>query len=103
MNMRRAGALQAGLTESMVEKVANPRADDFAPEQYAALRLVGLLLANPRGVDDELRAEVERHFTPAEIAELVLATMMNRVNAMVKVVAGLEVEMPVTVFTAHGF
>lgn len=102
MNLRRAGALQAGLTESKIAKLANPTADDFEPHQLAAVRLAGTLLTNPRGIDDALRADVEEHFSPEQIAEIVLVTMMNRMNSMVKILAGLEVEMEITVFTGVG-
>ena len=47
------------------------RSDCFAPAERAALAAAVALTREPRGLPDPIRAELQRHFEPAQIVDLV--------------------------------
>lgn len=47
------------------------RSDRFAPSERAALAAAVALTREPRGLPQPLRAELQRHFEPAQIVDLV--------------------------------
>lgn len=48
--------------------------EDLTPREVAALALVDRIIVDPHGVDDELFAELRRHFSEEEIIELICAS-----------------------------
>jgi len=66
----------------------------FTPRQAAALKLVDRIVVDPHGVDDNLFAELRRHFSDEEIIELVCAsslfTWAGTLNTVVHVATGAD-------------
>jgi len=71
-SLRLADALAAGLEDDAAQKVAAYETAGFEPAAVAALRLVDAIILAPTEADEELSAELHRHFTDAQIAELCL-------------------------------
>jgi AhpD family alkylhydroperoxidase len=71
-SLRFAGARAAGLTEERVDLITDGyEASDLSPAHKAVLRLTDHFLRAPGPPPEPLRAELARHFTPAQIVELV--------------------------------
>jgi alkylhydroperoxidase family enzyme len=66
----------------------------FTPREAAALKLVDRIVIDPHGVDDNLFAELQRHFSDEEIIELVCAsslfTWAGTLNTVVHVGTGAD-------------
>ena len=71
-SLRLAEALDAGLDEEMTVAIARYETAGFEPAAVAALRLADAIILSPTSADGNLAAELRRHFTPAQIAELCL-------------------------------
>jgi len=81
-NFRDPAAQQAGASEAVLALVDDYEAADLPERQKVALRLVDAYLTRPDDIGDELRADLLRHFTPAEVVELLVrlaSTTGNRV------------------------
>lgn len=50
--------------------------DRLSPRETAAISLVDRIIVDPHGVDDELFAELRRHFSEDEIIELIAASSL---------------------------
>lgn len=59
----------------MAAKVNGYTQSDLAAAQQAALALADLLMTQPGQINDDLRVELERHFTTDQILELTLDVM----------------------------
>lgn len=84
----------AGLDETVIDEVTDDYAKSArlsAPEK-AALRFTDALIFDPELFDGNARAELHRHFTPPQIAELTLAVMLFLALAKVLITLGLEPE-----------
>jgi len=66
----------------------------FTPREAAALKLVDRIVVDPHTVDDNLFAELRRHFSDEEIIELVCAsslfTWAGTLNTVVHVATGID-------------
>ncbi len=71
-SLRTREALDEGFDESMQRKIAHYENSDFGPEIIAALRLCDAMILSPSFADEELKAELERHYTATQIAEICL-------------------------------
>jgi alkylhydroperoxidase family enzyme len=99
MNLRGAVALEQGLDERMVGQVAAFAASDLPERQKVALRFVERFLTDPATIDEDLRANLARHFHPAELIELTLFVIASRLGSKTYVAIGAEPEvMPVTTY-----
>ena len=67
---RQRSALENGFEESMAERVARYEQGGFTDARVAALRLVDTLILVPADAGPALREELERHYSPGQIAEL---------------------------------
>ena len=82
----------AGLDEAVIDEITDDYAESprlSAPEK-AALRFTDALIFDPALFDGDARAQLERHFTPPQIAELTLAVMLFLALAKVLITLGLE-------------
>jgi len=93
----------SGMTKSQavaaLRDSLNPSA--FTPRELAALRLVDRIVVDPHSVDDNLFAELRRHFSEEEIIELVCAsslfTWAGTLNTVVHVETGRD-----SIYGEHG-
>ena len=72
MSLRLGVARDAGLDETMAASVDHYEDSDLPERQKVALRLTDAFVAAPGAISDELRQQVRRHFTEAQIVELML-------------------------------
>lgn len=71
-SLRNQEALDQGFNETMQRKIARYESSDFSPEIIAALRLCDAMILSPASADAQLKEELERYFTPEQIAEICL-------------------------------
>jgi AhpD family alkylhydroperoxidase len=71
-SLRLEDARRAGVDEEMTAKVAVYESSDLPEHVKAALRLTDAVIIDPGGADRELAAQVRRHFSDEQIAELLL-------------------------------
>ncbi len=74
-SLRTEDALKQGFDESMQRKIASYESSDFSPDVIAALRLCDAMILDPASADAALKAELERHFSAEQIAEICLDVM----------------------------
>jgi alkylhydroperoxidase family enzyme len=67
------------------------------PERYRlAVELTDVIVQNPRGMPDELRAGLDDEFTPAELLELTLTISLASAFSKAAIAWGPPPSMPVT-------
>ena len=93
MGYRDAGALQAGVDDDMLALVDDHEHSALSSKQKAALRFADAYLNGPVAVDDELRAELDTYFTPAELGSL-LVRLIQFSSDKVMVALGLDLDEP---------
>ena len=98
-NVRFSVAREQGVTEDVVAMIDDGYEDSALSQRHkAALRLADAFLENPRGLDDTARADLLRHFSPAEIVELTAALALFVGFSKIAVALGTAPEsMPTTV------
>ncbi len=69
--MRYAGARHAGATEAKIAAIDDETSDLLTPRERAAIRFAEKLAVDHHKVDDVFWSELRRHFSEAEIVELV--------------------------------
>jgi alkylhydroperoxidase family enzyme len=69
--VRYAGARHAGATEAKIAAIDDETSDLITSRERVALRFAEKLAVDHRKVDDALWAELRRHFSEAEVIELV--------------------------------
>lgn len=74
-SLRNQEALDQGFDETMQRKIARYESSDFSPDIIAALRLCDAIILTPASADAALKKELERHFSPEQIAEICLDVM----------------------------
>jgi AhpD family alkylhydroperoxidase len=95
-NLRFAGAREAGLTEDLVEQVDDAFAAGDLPDRYKlAVRYADVIIGNPSGLPDELKAALNDEFEPAEIVELTFTTAFAMAFSKAAVAWGPPPDMPV--------
>jgi alkylhydroperoxidase family enzyme len=74
MTVRYAGARHAGATDAKIAAIDDETSDVLSPRERAALRFAEKLAVDHHKVDDACWTELRRHFSEAEIIELVAHT-----------------------------
>ncbi len=74
-SLRNQEALEDGFDETLQQKIANYESSDFDPSMIAALRLCDAMILTPASAGSELRQELQRYFSAAQIAEIMLDVM----------------------------
>jgi alkylhydroperoxidase family enzyme len=88
--VRYAGARHAGATEEKIAAINDESSDLLSPRERAALRFAEKLAADHHNVDDALWSEMRRHFSEAEIIELVAHTTLYIGFGRFNEIVGLE-------------
>ena len=88
--MRYAGARHAGATEAKIAAIEDETSDLLSPRERVALRFAERLAVDHHKVDDALWAEMRRHFSEAEIIELVAHTTLYIGFGRFNEIIGLE-------------
>ncbi len=88
--MRYAGARHAGATEAKIAAIDDETSNLLSPRERAALRFAERLAVDHHKVDDALWAEMRRHFSEAEIIELVAHTTLYIGFGRFNEIIGLE-------------
>ncbi len=68
--LRLVPALEAGVDEALLDKVDYYETSDLSERHKVALRLADAHLTGPATITEQLAADVQRHFSPAEIVEI---------------------------------
>lgn len=79
-SLRTRAALQAGGDESTYDKIDAYADSDLGEQQKVALRLTEAVIIRPDSLDDATVLLARRHFTAAQLVELVLDVMRNSAN-----------------------
>jgi alkylhydroperoxidase family enzyme len=74
--VRYAGARHAGLTEDKVAAINDEHSPLISPRERAALHFAEKLAVDHHKIDDAQWAELRRHFSEAEVIELVAHTTL---------------------------
>ena len=69
--MRYAGARHAGVTEAQIAAIDDETSNLLTARERAGIRFAEKLAVDHQKVDDALWSEMRRHFSEAEIVELV--------------------------------
>lgn len=98
-NVRFDGARRAGLSEELAVLIDDGFAESELSEAHkAVIRYADVFLTDPSGLNGDLRAEMLRHFTSAQIVELTAGLALVMGFSKIAVVLGQEpARMPVTV------
>ncbi len=70
--LRLADAVLAGVDDSVTSAIDAYETSDLPERHKVALRLVDAMIWKPTSIDDRLAADLHRHFTDDEIAELLV-------------------------------
>jgi alkylhydroperoxidase family enzyme len=89
-NLRLHAAVQRGFDEGMVDQLDDLEHSTLDPAQKAALRLAHAFLGDPRCFDADARRELLAHFTPEQVAELLLDLVRFRPGSKLVVASGTE-------------
>jgi AhpD family alkylhydroperoxidase len=79
-SLRLEDALQAGLDEEIVEKIARYESSDLPDRIKVALRLTDSVIMMPTMADEALRADLAKHFTRAQVAEIIFCVIRHSVQ-----------------------
>ncbi|MBI4300759.1 MAG: carboxymuconolactone decarboxylase family protein [Chloroflexi bacterium] len=93
-NIRFSVAVERGLTEGKIVKIADYENSDLEPREVAALRFCELFCLEPHAVYDELVEELNRYFSPPEIADLTVAIGIADSLCRLHVLLGVEPNSP---------
>ena len=74
-SLRNREALDAGFDEELQQQIARYESSNLTPGQIAALKLCDAIILTPSQANAELRAELEQHLSPQQIAEIMLDVM----------------------------
>lgn len=95
-NLRFAGAREAGLTEDLVDDIVDQVETTDLPDRYKlAVRYTDVLIGDPTGLTDDLRAELLDEFDPDQIVELTLTAAFAMAFSKAAVAWGPPPDMPV--------
>jgi alkylhydroperoxidase family enzyme len=89
-NLRLRAAIDRGFEESMVDQLDDVEHSDLAPHQKAAVRLAQAFLGDPSSFDASAQKDLLEHFTPEQVAELLLDLVRFRPGSKLTVAAGTE-------------
>ncbi|GIX46745.1 MAG: hypothetical protein KatS3mg131_0956 [Candidatus Tectimicrobiota bacterium] len=74
--MRTALGKQQGISEELVAHLEAYHQGPFSEREKAALRFAELLALAPHSVDEAFCAELQRHFTPRQLVQLGIASVV---------------------------
>jgi AhpD family alkylhydroperoxidase len=95
-NLRFAGARQAGLTEDLVDEIDDDYASSDLPERFKlAVQYADVIIDDPTGLPDSLKAALLEEFTAEQIVELTLTTAFAMAFSKAAVAWGPPPDMPV--------
>lgn len=94
-NMRIAEAREEGLTEETLQKAMRYEWGELSEREKTALMYTELLITTPGDITDSLYAELKRHFSEPEVAELTLWVLST--NFHQRLLAAMQVRAPVLV------
>ena len=83
-------AIDRGFDESMVSHLEDPEHSGLPERQQIVLRLANAFLKAPTSFSAEDRAVLEQHYTPEQIAELLLDLVRFRPGSKLTVASGRE-------------
>ena len=89
-NLRLDAAVRRGFDEAMVADLDAAEPTVLTPRQRAAVRLTNAFLLDPCSFGPHDRAELLRHFTCEEVAELLLDLLRFRPGSKLTVAGGFE-------------
>jgi alkylhydroperoxidase family enzyme len=90
MTVRYAGARQAGTTEAKIAAIDDESSDLLTPRERAGLKFAERLAIDHHKIDDAQWADLRRHFSEAEIIELVMHATLYIGFGRFNEVLGLE-------------
>jgi alkylhydroperoxidase family enzyme len=90
MTVRYAGARHAGTTEAKIAAIDDESSDLLTARERAGITFAATLAVDHHKVDDAQWAELRRHFSEAEIIELVMHTTLYIGFGRFNEVLGLE-------------
>jgi len=90
-SLRLREARDEGVDETIVAKIARHETSDLSGAAKAALRLADAMIIRPSLADGGLRADLRKHFTESQIAEICLDVVKW---SQQKYLVALRVEMP---------
>ena len=90
MTVRYAGARHAGATEAKIAAIDDETSDLLTPRERVAVRFAEKLAVDHHKVDDMQWEEMRRHFSEAEIIELVAHTTLYIGFGRFNEIVGLE-------------
>jgi hypothetical protein len=95
--LRFAGAKQQGLSEDLVDAIADGYETSALPAPYkAAIKLTDAIVNDPRPATAELRAALAAVFTPAQTAELALTAALASAFSKASIIWGPPQSIPTT-------
>ena len=95
-NLRFAGAREAGLTEELVDDIDDDYASTELPHRFKlAVRYADVIINDPAGMPEPLKAELLAEFTPEQVVELTLTTAFAMAFSKAAVAWGPPPDMPV--------
>lgn len=89
-NLRLKVAIERGFDESMVEHLDDLDTSDLDPRRKAALRLAQAFFGDPHSFSTEAQEDLMKHFTPEQVAELLLDLIRYRPGSKLTVASGTE-------------
>lgn len=89
-NLRLNAAIDRGFDELMVAQLDDPEHGDLSDKHRAAVGFARAFLIDPSGFGEADQAELLRHFTPDQVAELVLDLVRFRPGSKLTVASGNE-------------
>jgi len=89
LNARAAGAVQAGLDESLVSKLTRFESSDLPDHIKAALRIANAVSSGPATLTKALWDDARRHFSEREVVDLVLLSV-HTTGSKVTITLGLD-------------
>ena len=96
-NLRFDGAVEAGLTEDLVELIEDGYESSDLPHRFKlAVRYTDVLITDPSTLTDELRRELADEFTPEQIVELTATVTIASAFSKAAVAWGPPPSIPVT-------
>ena len=85
------------MTEDLVDGIADGFDGGALPERYKlAIRLTDVIIHDPTGMSDDLRRDLAREFSPAEIVELAMTITMAMGFSKMAISWGPPPSMPLT-------
>jgi alkylhydroperoxidase family enzyme len=88
--VRYAGARHAGATEAKIAAIDDESSDLLTARERAAIRFAEKLAVDHHKVDDAFWSELRRHFSEAEIIELVAHTSLYIGFGRLNEIIGIE-------------